>query len=97
MEECPGGLWPGIQLRKCRGFRIAGYDKALCHSVTEGELFYHSWGDRGQEEGKGKCNYDILSSGHRIQTCLTDHIQENAWVYIRCQNRVKAADLCISL
>lgn len=27
--------------------------KALCHSLTEGELFYHSWGDRGQEEGKG--------------------------------------------
>jgi len=27
--------------------------KALCHSLTEGELFYHSWGDRGQEGGKG--------------------------------------------
>jgi len=27
LEECLGGLWPGIQLGKFGGFRIAGYDK----------------------------------------------------------------------
>lgn len=59
LEECPGELWPGIQLRKFRGFRIAAMiKKALYHNMIEGELFCNSGGHRG---AAGRKNYMVIT------------------------------------
>lgn len=58
LEECPSELWPGIQLRKFGGFRIAAMiKKALCHNVIEGELFCNAGGHRG---AAGRKNYMVI-------------------------------------